>query len=1323
MKMLVQQKIQAGFAVALAFLLLTGVTSWWSEQRNAAAFRAADHSYKVLDQFEVLLVEMLGMETGHRGFAISGDEKFLEPYQDGIAKVQQSFAAAKQMTQDNPDQQRRLAILEPLIQKKTSIANEAINLRRSGDTAGALQLIATGQGQQTMEEIRKLVAEMEAVEEQLLQQRTAQAQAAARMTKTIMAFTSLLAIGLVGLASVIVRRDFERRQQAEAAQRLSNARYNMLFDSIDEGYCIIEMIFDKQEKPVDYRFLEINPAFEKHTGLREAQGKSMRELAPQHEAHWFETYGRVALTGEAVRFQNRAEQLQRWYDVYAFRFGEPENRQVAILFNDITAQKQSEEALRRSEEEFRSMAEAMPQIVWATRPDGWNIFFNQQWVDYTGLTLEESYGHGWNKPFHPDDKQRAWDAWQRATQNNERYSLECRLRRADGVYHWWLIRGAQMRNANGEVVKWFGTCTDIEESKQAEEALRRSEEKLTVTLQSIGDAVLATDGEGRVTRLNLNAEKLTGWTHAEALGQPVAEVFRIFNEETRAPAVIPVDKVLATGEIHGLAKHTIIIARDGTERPIADSAAPIRDKEGKILGVVLVFRDVTEEHATQRALRESEQRVRLAIEAADMGVWAWDINSGAIHWDDRMFAFYGLPPKPDGWVAYEDWRARVLPGEVKEQEAKLQSTVATCGHSQREFRITRASDQATRVIHAAEMAIAGVDGKAAHVVGINIDITERKRMEETQARFVAIIESSDDAIISKSLDGIITSWNPGAERLFGYTAAEIIGTPMTRLFPPDRLDEAPKILARLKNGEHLDQFETVRVTKDGRQLDVSVTISLIKDAAGHIIGASKIVRDIADLKQAQEKIRRFNEGLEKLVAQRTVEVQEALATLDATKDGAYIFDPASLRFSYVNKGAMRQLGYTREELLKLTPLDLNTKHDEPAYREMIAPLMRGEKSMLSYERVLRRKDGGTLAVEVNLQYITPEDGSPRFIAIVRDITERKKAEQQAMRSQRLESIGTLAGGVAHDLNNALAPIMMSGELLRMQYPDETQTLDMIAASGKRAADMVRQLLSFAKGMEGERAALQAGRLVKEMEKIMAGSFPKNIQLVVKCDPKLPLVLGDSTQLHQVLLNLCVNARDAMPHGGTLTLDAQQKKMDATYASSIPDAKPGNYVALRVRDTGTGIPPEILDQIFDPFFTTKGPDKGTGLGLSTVMGIIKGHGGFLQVYSQPGQGSTFTAYLPADRAGSDTEHVTKAAAEFHGQGETILFVDDEAPLRTVARAVLQRLNFKPLTATDGADGLIQAAQHRTELRAIITDLHMPHMDGLAFVRAVRRMLPD
>ncbi len=345
--------------------------------------------------------------------------------------------------------------------------------------------------------------------------------------------------------------------------------------------------------------------------------------------------------------------------------------------------------------------------------------------------------------------------------------------------------------------------------------------------------------------------------------------------------------------------------------------------------------------------------------------------------------------------------------------------------------------------------------------------------------------------------------------------------------------------------------------------------------------------------------------------------------------------------------------------------------------------------------------------------------------IARDITARKLAESQLLRAQRLESIGTLAGGIAHDLNNALAPIMMAGELLRLEFPDAaSRYLERIQASAKRGADMVKQLLTFAKGAAGERLLLQPRHLLKEMEQLINSTFLKSITLRTRYPKDLWTLRGDATQLHQVLLNLCVNARDAMPGGGTLTLEAENKELDAAFAGTVPEAKPGRYVVWRVTDTGTGIPPEVLDRIFDPFFTTKGPDKGTGLGLSTTLGIVKGHGGFIHVYSTPGQGSTFAVYLPAYGASADAaDLVTKVETNFRGHGETILVVDDEAVLRDTLRDVLTALNFKVLTAPDGTTALLQVLERQAELRAVITDMHMPHMDGLAFVRVLQSRLPQ
>jgi PAS domain S-box-containing protein len=434
------------------------------------------------------------------------------------------------------------------------------------------------------------------------------------------------------------------------------------------------------------------------------------------------------------------------------------------------------------------------------------------------------------------------------------------------------------------------------------------------------------------------------------------------------------------------------------------------------------------------------------------------------------------------------------------------------------------------------------------------------------------------------------------------------------------------------------------------------------------------------------------------------------------------------RITLANRQAEEMFGWTREELMgqrveMLVPAALRAGHSTTRanYVESAEarPMGSGRPSLDAQHR-----DGSTFPVEISLSPLETDDG-PMVAAAIRNITERRALEQQASRRQRLDAIGTLAGGIAHDLNNALGPILMAADILRTQYTDVPDIVDTVEQSAKRAAAMVRQLLTFAKGAEGERVAVRMPDLIGEMEKIVTSTFPRNIQLAVRLARDVPAVRGDATQLHQVLLNLCVNARDAMPNGGQLGIELRTETMDAASASRMRDVdtKAGTYVVLRVRDTGNGIPAAALDKIFDPFFTTKGPDKGTGLGLSTVLGIAKGHGGFVRVASERSRGSVFAVYLPADAENAGTSAPPAERAAFSGRGETVLYVDDEAALREVATQVLARLGFTPLTAVDGTDALLLVAQRGAELRAIITDLLMPHMDGVAFVRAARRMLPS
>jgi PAS domain S-box-containing protein len=348
-----------------------------------------------------------------------------------------------------------------------------------------------------------------------------------------------------------------------------------------------------------------------------------------------------------------------------------------------------------------------------------------------------------------------------------------------------------------------------------------------------------------------------------------------------------------------------------------------------------------------------------------------------------------------------------------------------------------------------------------------------------------------------------------------------------------------------------------------------------------------------------------------------------------------------------------------------------------------------------------------------------------YVGTITDVTEKKQLESRLLRSQRLESVGRLASGIAHDLNNILAPMLMSAPVLReaIQDPDLRQLVDTIESSAVRGAGVIRQLLTFGRGLEGERVPVQLKSLVQDMCSIIRETFPKNIIAARETPAGAWLVRGDATQLHQILMNLCVNARDAMPDGGTLTLELENVEVNEAVASLNPGASPGRYVALSVTDTGTGISPENLDKIFDPFFTTKEVGKGTGLGLSTVIGIVKSHAGFIQVNSRMEQGTQFKIYLPACETSKDGEKKLKPGPLPQGRGELVLLVDDEESIRQVARQALERHGYRMIEASDGTQGLSQYTQHQSEVRLVITDLAMPFMDGPALIRALRRLNPQ
>ncbi|MBD2741685.1 response regulator [Coleofasciculus sp. FACHB-1120] len=586
---------------------------------------------------------------------------------------------------------------------------------------------------------------------------------------------------------------------------------------------------------------------------------------------------------------------------------------------------------------------------------------------------------------------------------------------------------------------------------------------------------------------------------------------------------------------------------------------------------------------------------------------------------------------------------------------------------------------------------------------------ERERafiaLQESEARFRCLVESNIIGIIFADFRGNITEANDAFLQMVGYEREELRtgGLRWNEITPPEyrHLDEGA--IAQFFSSGICTPYEKEFISKDGRRVPVMIGAALMEPSQPNVVG---FVLDITERKQADRKI------------------QEQAALLDITSDAILVRD-LNNQILFWNKGAERLYGWKTEEVF-------GKNANQLLYKE-ISPQLQKNQNILAQENEWQgelhqvTKDGKNIIVASRWTLVRDEEEQPKFILTVNtDITERKQLEAQFLRAQRMESIGTLASGIAHDLNNALAPVLMSVQILEHKLQDEQsqRILKTLETNTKRSADLVKQVLSFARGVEGKQTTLQARHIIKEIEQIVKQTFSRAIEIRTDI-PMLDLwtISGDATQLHQVLMNLCVNARDAMPNGGTLELSARNLWVDEHYARMNLDAKVGPYVVITVSDTGMGISREIIDRIFEPFFTTKEIGQGTGLGLSTVIGIIKSHGGFVQVLSEVGKGTQFYIYLPVTQA-TVTDEMKSLHQELpRGQGELILVVDDEYSIRELTKISLETYNYKVLTATDGVEALVLYAEHKQDINAVLVDMMMPAMDGITTIRALQKIDPQ
>ena len=865
-----------------------------------------------------------------------------------------------------------------------------------------------------------------------------------------------------------------------------------------------------------------------------------------------------------------------------------------------------------------------------------------------------------------------------------------------------VISQVEMRR---NVVELTRTTTERQRAKKVMQKAFAENLLLAEAIASVSDGVLLTDPnqpDNPLIYANPAFFRITGYQPEEVIGRNC----RFLQGSDTDPKTV-VELYHAIAEQREF--HTTILnyRKDGQPFWNELKISPVFSNTGSLIYFVGIQTDITEQKKAEEALRKSEAQFRRLAESNLIGIIFADLNGNITEANDAFLQMVGYK-RDDLYSGNLCWHA-ITPPEYRfldEQAIAQLRQSGVCPPFEKEY--VRQDGSRVSVL----LGITLVEDSPNHCMGFVLDLSHLKQIEgqqrESEQRFQLLARTSNDAIWDRNLVTKELWWNEGVEKLFHYSATEVesnLNWWYEHIHPEDRERVVLSIDAVINSGVQFwsDEYRFSRA--DGTYAYIFDRGYVLYDDQGAPVRMLGAMMDISDRKQAEQKIR------------------EQAALLDITTDAILVQD-LNNRILLWNQGAKRLYGWHVEEVL-------GQKVDELLYKEASLQLKNVISTVVEtgeWQGELHQigKSNQPIIVSSRWTLMRDEAEQPKSILVVNtDITEKKQLEAQFLRAQRLESIGTLASGIAHDLNNILTPILAGVQLLQIKFSnadEQTQRLlKILEPNAKRGAALVKQVLSFARGVEGQRTILQTKHLLNEIRQIMKETFPKSIEAEVDIAQDLWLISGDATQLHQIFMNLCVNARDAMPDGGTLSITAENIRIDENYVQMHLDAKVGAYIVITISDTGTGIPPEILERIFEPFFTTKDLNKGTGLGLSTVIGIIKSHGGFVNVSSKVGEGTQFKVYLPA--AETPETQIVEDEAPLSGKGELILVVDDEAPIREVTKTSLETYNYRVITASDGIDAIVLYAQHKDEIGLVLLDMMMPLMDGITTTRTLQKMNPN
>jgi two-component system cell cycle sensor histidine kinase/response regulator CckA len=832
-------------------------------------------------------------------------------------------------------------------------------------------------------------------------------------------------------------------------------------------------------------------------------------------------------------------------------------------------------------------------------------------------------------------------------------------------------------------------------------ASNESSELFRVVAETASDAIISIDQDSTILFANPAAERIFGHPVSEILGQQVTLLMPEYLRHLHKSAV---HAYMKTGQKHmawtGL--QLTGLHKNGAEIPLEISFGEhIRDGKHVFTGIL---RDVSERHRIEQELRHSQEKYSKMIHSSPDAITLRSLPDRRYVEVSEGFTrltgytaeeVLGKTPSELGIWSDDSSHTEILQNLSREGEVR---------DVEFGFR-TKAGEHRYATVSAVHLTL----DSGSYMLSTSRDITERRRAEEKLSQLAAIVESSFDAIVGKTLDGTIISWNAGAEAVYGYRAAEAVGQSVAILLPPEQRHKGNQLLDRLSRGEKIEHHETTRVRKDGQKIIVSLTLSPIHDASGKIVGASAISRDITERRRVEQDLLRSEARFASLV-------QDAPYGIYRVTQGG--------QFLQVNPALVRILGYQSEaELLaRNIQTDIYAKAES---REQWIDERWQDKDFRDLEASWKRKNGERIIVRLSARPVQRPGGELAYFEVfAEDITERRSLERQLLQSQKMDAIGRLAGGVAHDFNNLLGVILGQTELLQAELgsnPSVHRRAEAIEHSAGRAAELTKQLLAFSRKQFIEPRVVDTNAIVRDIEKLLRRLIGEDVEFTIHLQPDAGNIKVDPSQLEQILMNLAVNARDAMPSGGRLILETAYVELDEAYARQHFGAQAGDFVMLVVSDTGTGMDSQTMARIFEPFFTTKADGRGTGLGLSTVYGIVKQNNGYIMPYSEVGQGTTFRIYFPRVRETPDLRQKPNSGRFAKGT-ETILVVEDEAALRELARELLEANGYKVIEAERG-EKAIQLVEHsQTPIDLLLTDVVMPGIGGKQLAKRLLELRP-